>query len=144
MQKSMRTVWMRNLWLRYGLCLGIVVSLLPIAARAYSLDEPKKAPVIEGEYDMEITVTGAGIFPVELKVMRDEQGKLICESKDQIGVSFTGITMDDTGQVTLTGNYQGMAFEFKGKLEGDTMKGEFDISGYVGTWVATRRKPSQE
>ncbi|AEP13795.1 MULTISPECIES: hypothetical protein [Chloracidobacterium] len=140
----MRNLWLRYAWLRYGLCLWVVLGLLPVAATAYGPDEPKKAPAVEGEYDMEITVTGAGIFPVELKVMRDEQGKLICESKDQIGVSITGITVDDDGQVTLTGNYQGMEFEFKGKLEGDTMKGEFDISGYAGTWVATRRKPSKE
>jgi len=142
--QSMRNLWMRYDWLRYGLCLWIVLGFLPVAATAHRPDEPKKAPAVEGEYDMEITVTGAGIFPVELKVMRDEQGKLTCESKDQIGVSITGITVDDDGQVTLTGNYQGMEFEFKGRLEGDTMKGEFDISGYAGTWVATRRKPSKE
>ncbi|MGQ9898515.1 MAG: hypothetical protein ACUVR8_13300 [Acidobacteriota bacterium] len=144
----MRNVWMQNVCLRYVLCLWVVLGLLHVTTVAQQPDkpqaEPKKLLVIEGDYDMEITVTGAGIFPVELKVTRDAEGQLACESKDQIGVSITGITVDDTGQVTLTGNYQGMAFEFKGTIEGDTIKGEFDISGYAGTWVATRRKPSQE
>ncbi|OYT69986.1 MAG: hypothetical protein CFK52_12430 [Chloracidobacterium sp. CP2_5A] len=126
--------------MRYALCLWAVISLLQVAAAARLLDEPKQAPAIEGEYEMEITVTGAGIFPVELKVTRDGEGKLACESKDQIGVSITGITVDEEGNIVLTGNYQGMSFEFKGKLEGDAMKGEFDISGYAGTWVATRKK----
>ncbi|MCS7079377.1 MAG: hypothetical protein NZ585_04905 [Chloracidobacterium sp.] len=131
---------MRNAWVRYALCLWAVLALLQTATTARLLDEPKKLPAVEGEYDMEITVTGAGIFPVELKVTRDAEGKLACESKDQIGVSITGITVDEEGNVILKGNYQGMDFEFKGKLEGETMKGEFDISGYAGTWVATRKK----
>ncbi len=131
---------MRNAWMRYALCLWAALAWLQAAAAAPLLDEPKKAPVIEGEYDMEITVTGAGIFPVELKVTRNEEGQLVCESKDQIGVSITGIAVDEEGNVALKGSYQGMDFEFKGKLEGDAMKGEFDISGYAGTWVATRKK----
>lgn len=132
---------MRKAWMRCCLYLWVLSALLQAAAAAGPLaDEPKKLPSVEGEYDMEITVTGAGIFPVELKVTRDDDGVLACESKDQIGVSITGITVDEEGNVTLKGNYQGMDFEFKGKLEGDTMKGEFDISGYAGTWVATRKK----
>ncbi len=126
--------------MRYALYLGLILALLPIAAKAWTADEPKKLPAIEGEYDMEITVTGAGIFPVMLRVTRDAEGQLACESTDQIGVSITAIAVDEEGNVTLKGNYQGMEFEFKGKLKDDTMQGEFDISGYAGTWVATRRK----
>ncbi|MFQ3589204.1 MAG: hypothetical protein SNJ67_02695, partial [Chloracidobacterium sp.] len=96
---------MRKNWIRYALCLWAVAGLLHMAAVARLLDEPKKAPAVEGEYDMEITVTGAGIFPVELKVTRNDEGKLVCESKDQIGVSITGIAVDEAGHVTLTGNY---------------------------------------
>ncbi len=119
-------------------CGWVVAALL--VANVLAFAQATEKPALEGIYDMEINVTGAGTFPVELTVKRDDKGSFTTESKDQIGISITGITIDKDDNVTLNASYQGQAFELKGKRKDDTMGGDFDVSGYQGTWSAKKKK----
>jgi hypothetical protein len=119
-------------------CGWLVAALL--VANVVAFAQATDKPALEGIYDMEINVTGTGAFPIELTVKRDDKGNFTTESKDQIGISITGITIDKDDNVTLSATYQGNSFELKGKRKDDTMAGDFDVSGYQGTWTAKKKK----
>lgn len=119
-------------------CGWVVAALL--VANVVAFAQATDKPVLEGMYDMEINVTGAGAFPIELTVKRDDKGNFTTESKDQIGISITGISVDKDDNVTLNATYQGNSFVLKGKRKDDTMAGDFDVSGYQGTWSAKKKK----
>jgi hypothetical protein len=119
---------------------GWMVAILLISNVLAFAQGTTDKPVLEGDYDMELNVTGAGAFPIALTVKRDDKGNLTTESKDQIGISITGISIDKDDNVTLNASYQGNNFELKGKRKDDTMGGDFDVSGYQGTWTAKKKK----